>query len=103
MHDHEPEHTASVRSYVVVFAILLALTAVTTVVAFIDLGRLNIVLMLAIAVTKAVIVILFFMHVRYSDRLTAAVVASGFIWLAIMIAFTMSDFAARGVLSGLAG
>lgn len=101
MHDHEPEHVASVRSYVVVFAALLVLTAITTVVAFVDLGPLNVILMLAIAVTKAVIVILFFMHVRYSDRLTAAVVTSGFIWLAILIAFTMSDFAARGVLSGL--
>ncbi len=93
------EHIVSPRVYIAVFVILLALTATTTAVAFVDLGRLNAVIMLTIAVTKATLVILYFMHVRYGSRLTWLVVSSGFVWLMILIAFTLSDVFTRGVFS----
>jgi len=92
------EHVVPLRVYLGVFAALLVLTGTTTAVAFIDLGRMNVVIMLAIAVTKATLVILYFMHVRYSDRLTWVVVGSGFVWLLILIGFTMSDVLTRQIL-----
>jgi cytochrome c oxidase subunit 4 len=88
----------SVRVYLIVFSALLVLTAVTTAVAFLNLGAMNVVIMLAIAVTKATLVVLYFMHVRYSSRLTWAVVSTAFAWLVVMILFTLSDFATRGAL-----
>lgn len=88
-------HIVPVRIYVLVFVALLVLTAVTTAIAFVDMGRLNAVLMLTIAVTKATLVVLYFMHLRYSSGLTWVVVSSGFVWLLILIVFTMSDIATR--------
>jgi len=89
------QHIVSPRLYFLVFAALLALTGLTTGVAFIDLGAYNTVAALAIAVTKALLVILFFMHVRYSPHLTRIVVVAGFFWLAILITLTLSDFRTR--------
>ncbi len=90
------DHVVPIKVYLAIFAALMALTAFTVWVAFIDLGRLNVVVALAVAVTKATLVILFFMHVKYSSRLTWLVVASGFVFLAIMFAFTMADVVSRG-------
>jgi len=90
------DHIVSIRLYLAIFAALMLLTALTVWVAFIDLGSLNVVVALAVAVTKATLVILFFMHVKYSSRLTWLVVVSGFVFLAIMIGFTMSDVVSRG-------
>jgi cytochrome c oxidase subunit 4 len=92
------DHVVSVRLYLLVFVTLLALTALTTTVAFIDLGPLNVILMLTIACTKALLVVLYFMHVRYSTPLTWVVVSSGFLWLLVLITFTMSDVVTRGIL-----
>jgi cytochrome c oxidase subunit 4 len=89
------EHIVSRGIYYAVFAALLVMTTITVLVARIDLGPLNAVVALAIAVFKATLVVLFFMHVRYSSRLTRVVVASGVLWLAIMIAFMMSDYLTR--------
>jgi cytochrome c oxidase subunit 4 len=89
------QHIVSPKIYFLIFAALFALTALTTGVAFIDLGQYNTVASLAIAVTKAILVILFFMHVRYSPHLTRIVVAAGFFWLAILITLTLSDFRTR--------
>jgi cytochrome c oxidase subunit IV len=86
----------SVKGYAIVFLSLLALTLLTTGVAFIDLGGgWNNVVALSIAVCKAVLVILYFMHVRYSDRLTWVFVAAGFFWLLILIGGTMDDLLTR--------
>ena len=93
---HSSDHVVSVKLYVAIFAILIVLTAFTVWVAFIDLGLLNTFVALAVAVTKATLVILFFMHVKYSSKLTWLVVASGFFFLAIMLALTMSDIVSRG-------
>ena len=90
------EHVTSRKTYYAIFAALLALTYLTVAVARIDLGPFNTIVALTIAVTKAVLVTLFFMHVRYSTRLTKLVVVGGFIWLALLIGLTMADIATRG-------
>ena len=89
------QHVISKKIYFGVFATLIVLTLVTIEVAMIDLGKINTVAALAIAVCKATLVILYFMHVRYSSRLTWIVVGCGFFWLVIMIALTMSDYLSR--------
>ena len=93
-------HVAPKSMYYAVFAALIVGTALTVAVAFIDLGAMNNVLMLGIAMTKAMLVILFFMHVRWSTRLTWVVVASGFFWLLILFSLTMSDYLSRGWVEG---
>jgi cytochrome c oxidase subunit 4 len=84
-------HIASVGSYVGVFLALILLTGLTTGVAFIDLGPMNSVAALTIAVVKMLLVVLFFMHVKYSTGLTRLIIVSGFFWLALLIAFTLAD------------
>jgi cytochrome c oxidase subunit 4 len=74
-------------------------TAVTVGAAFIDMGAFNTVIALAIACTKAALVVLFFMHVKYSTRLTWAVVAGSIFWLFIMLALTFNDYLTRHLLS----
>lgn len=84
------------KLYFQIFAVLLTLTCVTVAVAYIDLGPLNNVMALSIAMTKTILVILYFMHVRYSSHLTWVFVGAGFFWLLILIAFTLSDVFSRG-------
>jgi cytochrome c oxidase subunit 4 len=86
--------------YYAVFAALMVGTALTVGVAFIDLGAMNNVLMLGIAITKATLVVLYFMHVRWSTRLTWVVAASGFFWLLILFGLTMTDYLSRGWVPG---
>jgi cytochrome c oxidase subunit IV len=88
------------RTYALVFLALLVLTALTTGIAFVDLrGGWNNVVALTIAVAKAALVILYFMHVRYSDKLTWVFVGAGFFWLLIMIGGIMDDVRTRPSLS----
>ena len=93
-------HVAPKSMYYAVFAALILGTALTVGVAFIDLGAMNNVLMLGIAITKALLVVLFFMHVRWSSRLTWVVAASGFFWLLILFGLTMTDYLSRGWVEG---
>jgi cytochrome c oxidase subunit 4 len=93
------DHVVPTRVYYLVFTALMIFTAITVAVAFVDLGFLNIAMALGIAVTKATLVILYFMHVRYGTRLTWIVVASGFFWLAILIVLGLSDYLSRGWLA----
>jgi len=86
--------------YYAVFAALIIGTALTVAVAFVDLGALNNVVMLGIAITKATLVVLYFMHVRWSSRLTWVVAASGFFWLLILFGLTMQDYFTRGWVPG---
>lgn len=90
------EHLVPRKVYFAVFAALMVLTAVTTAVAFVDLGPWNTVVALGIALLKATLVALFFMHVKYSPRLTQITLAGGIFWLAILIVLTLSDFVSRG-------
>jgi cytochrome c oxidase subunit IV len=89
-------HVDSVKTYAAVFIALIVLTVVTTAVAFVDLGAFSVVVALAIACGKMLLVALFFMHVRHSTRLTRLVLAAAGLWLAIMIVFTLSDVFSRG-------
>src|SRR5262244_2707839 len=89
------EHVVSRKVYFAIFAALVVLTVVTWSVAKLDLRIFNAVVALTIAVIKATLVVLYFMHVRYSSRLTWVLVCAGFFWLAIMIALTLSDFTTR--------
>ena len=93
-------HIASTRSYVLVFLALLAGTGLTYAAALVDFGFFNNVVMLAIAIAKAALVILIFMGVRWSSRLTWVVAASGFVWLLILFGITMSDYLTRGWMVG---
>jgi len=88
-------HVVPTRVYYLIFGILMICTALTVGIAFIDLGPFNVVAALTIAVFKATLVVLFFMHVKYSTRLTWAVVAGSVFWLGILLALTMGDYLTR--------
>jgi cytochrome c oxidase subunit 4 len=86
--------------YYMVFGALIVGTVLTVAAAKVDMGALNNVVMLAIACTKASLVILFFMHVRWSSRLTWVVAMAGFFWLLILFGIGMSDYLSRGWVPG---
>jgi len=90
------DHILPTRVYYTIFGILLLCTYLTWQIAYYDLGRLNTVAALGIAVFKAVLVVLFFMHAKYSTRLTWVVAAAGVFWLGILLALTMGDYLTRG-------
>jgi len=89
------EHIVSPKIYLTILIALLVGTGATVYAAKIDLGRWNIVLALTIAVTKMTLVILFFMHGKYSARRTKLIIASGFFWLAILLVLTLADYTTR--------
>jgi cytochrome c oxidase subunit 4 len=89
------EHIDSVKTYALVFVALLALTVITTLVAEVELGPLNVAVALLIAVVKMLLVALFFMHLRHSAVLTKVVVCGGLLWLGILMVLTMADFVSR--------
>ncbi|HEX7809653.1 MAG TPA: cytochrome C oxidase subunit IV family protein [Thermoanaerobaculia bacterium] len=100
--DHEtytghaaPHHQASLVTYFAVFATLMLLTVLTVWVSRIDLGELNTAVAMAVAIVKATVVILWFMHVIHSPRLTWIVVISSFLWLAVMFVLFFSDYLTR--------
>jgi cytochrome c oxidase subunit IV len=90
------EHIVTKKQYSLVFGALLLLTFVTTAVGMMDLGRLNVVVALVIAVIKAMLVVLFFMHIYWSTKLTRVVVVSGLAWLALLLWLTLTDVLSRG-------
>ena len=100
--DHEtytghaaPHHQAPLAAYFVVFGALMVLTVLTVWVSRIDLGAMNTAVAMAIAIVKALVVILWFMHVIHSPRLTWIVVISSFLWLAVLFVLTFSDYLTR--------
>ena len=95
--EHSATHHVSLRTYLVIFAALMLLLVLTVVAAFkVHLGSANILLALIIAIVKAALVVLWFMHVLYASRLTKIFVSAAFLWLAILFAFTFSDYLTRG-------
>ena len=88
-------HIVSPRIYAVILGALLLGTYLTVQAAKIDLGPWNIVLAIFIACVKMTLVILFFMHGKYSPRRTQLVIISGFFWLAIMLGLTLTDYKTR--------
>lgn len=101
MSGHHVEHHVAPKSlYYGIFLALMVGTALTVGAAFLDMGALNVLVMLTIACAKALLVVLYFMHVRWGTRLTWVVAASGFVWLLIMFGFTLSDYLTRGWIEG---
>ena len=95
MSENSAHHVVSPKIYAAILAALLLGTWLTVQAAKIDLGPWNIVLALVIATIKMSLVILFFMHGKYSPRRTQLVIISGFFWLAIMLGLTLTDYRAR--------
>ncbi len=93
--EHDEHHIVSPLQYALVFGTLLTFTAITVGAAFIDLGIFNPVVALGIACFKACIVILFFMHVKYSSRLVKMTVGAGFFTFLVLITMTMTDYISR--------
>jgi cytochrome c oxidase subunit 4 len=118
------DHIVPPRTYYAIFAVLMLCTGLTVAIAFVDLGdfaagrvpglvyriadvatvtavadSLNVIAALAIATFKAVLVVLFFMHVKYSTRLTWAVVVGSVFWLGILLALTFADYVTRSWLT----
>ncbi len=89
------EHIVQPRVYYTIYAVLLVFTALTTGIAFVDLAFFSPVVALTIAVIKASIVVLFFMHLKYSTRLTWVVAGAGIFWLGILFALSLSDYLTR--------
>jgi cytochrome c oxidase subunit IV len=89
------EHIVSPKVYAAVLTALLVGTVLTVQAAKVDLGRMNIVVALGIATIKMTLVILFFMHGKYSARRTKLVIVAGFFWLAIMLGLTLADYSSR--------
>jgi cytochrome c oxidase subunit 4 len=89
-------HVTPLRTYYAIFGALLGFTGLTVWVAFQDLGAMNTLVALAIALVKATLVVLYFMHVRWSSRLTWLFAVAGFFWLVLMLALTLADYGSRG-------
>src|SRR5215510_7781262 len=90
-------HISPKSTYYAVFAALMVGTAITVAVAFVNLGAFNFPVAIGIAITKATLVILFFMHAKYSSRLTKLFVGMSFFFLMILFTLTMTDYLSRGL------
>ena len=90
------QHIAPVRTYVNVFIALLVLLLATVGAAYLPLGPLHFPVAMTIAVIKAVLIVLIFMHVLHAHRLTMIICAAAMLWLGIMIALTLADYLSRG-------
>jgi cytochrome c oxidase subunit IV len=88
-------HIVPAKLYVGIWAVLMALTITTVLASFVELGVFNIVLALVIATIKGTLVVLFFMHLRYSTKLTMVTVVAAMFWLGILFALTMTDYLSR--------
>ena len=92
------EEHVSEKTYYIIFAVLMVLLVVTVLAAQLEFGFLNVAIALTIATVKAVLIILYFMHVRYSNRLVWLFAGAGFFWLGIMLGFVFTDYLTRSVL-----
>ena len=98
-HEDAAHHVVPVSVYLKVFTALMVLLVITLAAAAVDLshvwGPLNVLIAATIAVIKAVLIILYFMHVRYSSKLTWFFAGAAFLWLIVMFSFTFSDYMSR--------
>jgi cytochrome c oxidase subunit IV len=90
------QHVASIRTNVVIFVLLLALLLATVAAAYVPMGPLHFPVAMAFAATKAVLIVLFFMHALHSNRLALVFCLASLLWLSIMIGLTLSDYHSRG-------
>jgi cytochrome c oxidase subunit 4 len=95
-------HVVPIKVYVAVFIALMVLMAMTVAVAYVNLGILNNFVAMAIAIIKTSLIILYFMHLRQSSRLTKVFASIGFVFLIILVAFTLADYLTRGDFSNIA-
>ncbi|NOT63619.1 MAG: oxidase [Acidobacteria bacterium] len=95
MSAHSEHHVVPVKVYLAIFGALMVGTALTVFVAQFNFGVLNVLIALTVACIKATLVILFFMHVAYSSRLTKVVIGAGIFWFAILIFMTITDYRVR--------
>jgi len=95
MSESKEEHVIPFKNYALIFVALLALTFVTYHVALVDLGPWNIVVAIVIACTKAVLVVLFFMHAAYAPRRTRLVILAGVFWMLLLLGLTLADYLTR--------
>ena len=94
-HTEHLEHIVSPGIYAVIIISLLTLTGLTVGAAYVNLGRFNIVVALAIATLKATLVVLIFMHAKYVPERTKLVIVAGIFWLLLLLLMTLSDYASR--------
>jgi cytochrome c oxidase subunit 4 len=90
------QHISSIQTNVTVFVVLLVLLFATVGAAHLPLGLLHFPTAMAIAAAKAVLIVVYFMHVKYSHRLTAVIAVASLLWLSIMIGLTLTDYLSRG-------
>jgi cytochrome c oxidase subunit 4 len=90
------DHVVPIRVYVAVFSALMVLTILTVAAARMDFGAFNTPIALTIAIVKALLVIAYFMHVKYGSKLVWLTVAAGFFWMAHLFGGTLMDYSARG-------
>jgi cytochrome c oxidase subunit 4 len=90
------EKVVQPKIYVRTCIVLLALLALTWMIAYVNLGPFNLIVALAVAITKAIVIALFFMHIKGSSRILHLAAVAGVIWLLIMISLTLGDYATRG-------
>jgi cytochrome c oxidase subunit IV len=93
--NHQEHHIVSPKTYLVILASLLVGTAATIGASYIDMGELNPIIAIAIACAKAVLVVLFFMHVKYSSKLTKLTVGAGIFTFLILVGMTLADYFTR--------
>src|SRR5262245_29569572 len=89
-------HISPKATYYTIFGALMVCTALTVLAAFVNLGNLNFPVAISIAIFKATLVVLFFMHVKYGSRLTKLIVGVAIFFLGIMLTLTMTDYLSRG-------
>jgi cytochrome c oxidase subunit 4 len=93
--EHAEHHVVTPRTYIIVFITLLIFTGITVIAAYVDLHIFNPIVALAIATFKAVVVILYFMHVKYQSRLIKMTVGAGFFTFLVLTTMTLSDYMSR--------
>lgn len=97
-HGHTPHahgHISPISLYITIFLALMVLTGVTVGAAYVDLGQLNFLVAMIIAVFKASLVVWYFMHVKYQSSLTKLTVATGLFFLAILLGMMLIDYTSR--------
>ena len=99
MSAHATSHILPKSTYYAVYAALMVMLLATVGAAYVDLGRFNFLVSMTIAVIKAVLIALIFMHVRYSERLVWIFASAAFFWLAILIGLSLNDYFTRGWLN----
>ena len=91
----EQHHVVPIKIYIAIFLSLMILTALTVFASMQDFGKWNTIIAVSIAVLKGTLVVLYFMHVRYSDSVVRLCVVAGFFWLAILLTLTLTDYYSR--------